>query len=260
MKKAWKIFLLFTTYSFKITFRHKTGIILFMLGKLIRFGMFFLFVYYLVSNTKLLAGYTLAQTIIFYMTFNIIDTASQLLFREVYRFRQLVISGELDTILVKPYHPFLRILIGGVDILDVIILVVYIVIAGFFITQLPAFSFIQILLYISLLINALLIATSFHIAVLALGILTTEVDHTIMIYRDMTRLGTFPIDIYKQPIRFLFTFVVPIGIMVSIPVKSLLDVLTFPWYAASFAFGILSVVIALQFWDYALRKYQSWGG
>lgn len=260
MKKAWNIFLLFTTYSFKITFRHPTGIFLFMIGKLVRFGMFFLFVFYLVSNTKLLAGYTLAQTIVFYMTYNIIDTISQLLFREVYRFRQLVISGELDTILVKPYHPFLKILIGGVDVLDIIIAIVYIAIAIFFISQLPTFTFFHIFLYIALIINALIIATSFHIAVLALGILTTEVDHTILIYRDMTRLGTFPIDIYQQPIRFLFTFVIPIGIMVSIPVKSLLNMLTFPLYAASFGFGIVSLVIALRFWDYALKKYQSWGG
>lgn len=260
MKKAWNIFLLFTKFSIKITFRHPAGVVLFTLGKLIRFGMFFLFVYYLLFNTKLLAGYSLQQTIIFYMTFNILDTTSQLLFREVYRFRQLVVSGELDTILVKPYHPFLKILVGGVDVLDIIITFIYIAIAAFFIMQLPEFSTIHILLYIALLFNGLLIATSFHIAVLALGILTTEVDHTIMIYRDMTRLGTFPIDIYQQPIRFLFTFVIPIGIMVSIPVKSLLNLLSWPWYIASFSFGFISLFIALQFWNYALKKYQSWGG
>ncbi len=260
MRKNWNIFWLFALYSLKVTFRHPAGVVLFMLGKIIRFGMFFLFVLVLVYSTKVLVGYTPEQTIIFYLTYNIIDSIAQLMFREVYRFRQLVISGEFDTVLVKPYHPFLKILVGGVDVLDALISVLYIGLAIFFIMNLPEFSAIHLLLYIALIINALIIATSFHIGVLAMGILTTEVDHAIMIYRDMTRLGTFPIDIYKQPIRFIFTFVIPIGIMISIPVKSLLNLLSVEVYVISFVFSIASLVLSLKLWNYALRKYQSWGG
>ncbi|MCA9371913.1 ABC-2 family transporter protein [Candidatus Woesebacteria bacterium] len=116
--KSLKIFWLFSKYSLKTTFTHKTGVILFTVGKLLRFGMFFAFVFFLLSNTKFLGSYSLEQTIVFYLTYNIIDSIAQLMFREVYRFRQLVVSGELDTVLVKPYHPFLRILVGGIDFLD----------------------------------------------------------------------------------------------------------------------------------------------
>lgn len=260
IKKNWRIFWLFAVYSFKVTFRHPAGVVLFTIGKIIRFGMFFLFVMVLVYSTKVLVGYTPEQTIIFYLTYNIIDSISQLLFREVYRFRQLVISGEFDTVLVKPFHPFLKILVGGIDILDSIITLIYIALAVYFIMQLPSFSIMHLILYFALIINALVIATSFHIGVLALGILTTEVDHAIMIYRDMTRLGTFPIDIYKQPIQFFFTFIIPIGIMMSIPVKSLLNLLSFNLYVISFSFAIVSLFLALKLWDYALKKYQSWGG
>lgn len=260
MKRNFKIFWLFALYSLKVTLRHPVGLVMFSLGKLIRFSMFFLFVYYLLSNTKLLAGYTLTQTVIFYLTYNIIDSLSQLLFREVYRFRPLVVSGELDSILVKPYHPFLRILMGGIDILDGFITLIYVAISVYFILQLPNFAPYHLVLYFALIVNALLIATGFHIAVLALGILTTEVDHTIMIYRDMMRMGSFPVDIYQQPLRFLVTFVVPIGIMISIPVKSLFDILSPWWYTASFGFAIMTIIVALILWDLALKKYQSWGG
>ncbi len=260
MKRNFKIFWLLALYSLKVTLRHPIGLLMFTAGKLIRFTMFFLFVYYLLSNTKLLAGYTLNQTIIFYLTYNIIDSLSQLLFREVYRFRPLVVSGELDSILVKPYHPFLRILVGGIDIIDAAITFIYVAISVYFILQLPNFTVMHLILYGALIINALLIATGFHIAVLALGILTTEVDHTIMIYRDMMRMGTFPVDIYQQPIRFLVTFVVPIGIMMSVPVKSLFDILSPWWYVVSFGFAITTIIISLVMWDRAIKKYQSWGG
>lgn len=260
MKKNLAIFWLFTKYSLKRTLVNKIGVILFTFGKLLRFGMFFLFVYFLLSNTKLLAGYSFDQTIVFYLSYNIIDSITQLMFREVYRFRQLVVSGELDTILVKPYHPFLRVLVGGVDILDAFMVVLYTCILVFFIGRLGHLSFSGVLLYISMIVNSFLIATSFHILVLAVGILSTEVDHAIMIYRDISRLGSFPVDIYAQPVRFILTFIVPIGVMMTFPVQSLISLLSPLMYGASFAIGISSILFSLKMWDIALKKYQSWGG
>ena len=258
--KNLKIFWLFATYSVKTTFQSPLGVIAFLFGKLIRFGMFFLFVYYLLSNTKLLAGYSIEQTIVFYLTFNIVDSLAQLLFREVYRFRSLVVTGELDSILVKPYHPFMRILLGGIDLLDLFISIIYMGITTYFIFQIGSIHPWNIVSYFILILNALLISTSFHISVLALGVLSTEVDHTIMIYRDMTKMGTFPIDIYQQPLRFVFTFIVPIGIMLTIPVKGLFNMLSAEMYVISFAISLGGLCVSLLFWRYALRKYQSWGG
>ncbi|MFA9288531.1 MAG: ABC-2 family transporter protein [Weeksellaceae bacterium] len=260
MIKNLKIFWLFATYSMKTTLQNKVGLVLFTLGKLIRFGTFFFFVFYLLSNTELLAGYTLNQTIVFFLTYNIVDSLAQLLFREVYRFRFLVVSGDLNTVLVKPYHPFMRILVGGIDIMDAFISVIYMILVTYFIFQLPGISWINILMYLLMIVNGLLIAAGFHIAVLALGVLTTEVDHTVMIYRDMTRLATFPVDIYKQPLQFIFTFIIPIGIMMTFPVKSLLNLLSPTIYAICFTLSITAFISSIKLWDYALKRYQSWGG
>jgi ABC-2 type transport system permease protein len=193
------------------------------------------------------------------MVFNLIDTISQILFREVYRFRSLVVSGSLDTILLKPYHPFLRILVGGVDVLDIVLLVPYLIISVLISLQ----GHVVILNFISFLIlfvNAIWITTSFHILVLALGILTTEVDHTILIYRDMTSLGRFPMAIYNEPIRSIFTFIIPIGIMTSFPSQALLGDLPPFHLAISLVISTLLFYSVMKLWNFALKKYQSWGG
>lgn len=260
MKKNLAIFLLFSKYSIKTAFQSPIGVGLFTAGKLVRFAMFFLFVYYLIFKTKLLAGYDVNQTVIFYLTYNIIDTFSQLFFREVYRFRPLIISAEFDTILVKPYHPFLRILVGGLDPMDAFIGLIYVAMLIFFILQAGPITLLGIVGFIALVINAFIIALAFHIAVLALGILSTEVDHTIMIYRDMTKMASFPIDIYQEPIRSIFTFIIPIGVMMTFPVKSLFGLLDMKLTMISFAIALISLIVSLILWNRALRKYQSWGG
>jgi ABC-2 type transport system permease protein len=189
----------------------------------------------------------------------VIDTLSQVLYRQVYSFRPLVVSGSLDTILLKPYHPFLKILVGGVDILDLFLLIPYTLIAIFFALKGQIVIF-NLIAFLALFINALWIATSFHIIVLAIGVLTTDVDHTILIYRDMTSLGRFPMAIYKEPIKSFFTFIIPVGIMTSFPPQALLGALS-PG-SIGIAFVISSVLFgsSLILWNYALKQYQSWGG
>ena len=95
------------------------------------------FIVVLLNRTKFLAGYTLEETLLFYLTYSIVDSITQLLYREVYRFRPLILSGDFDTVLVKPVHPFVRILLGGIDVLDIIPTLIYIVGTGYLLTIIP---------------------------------------------------------------------------------------------------------------------------
>ena len=108
-----------------------------------------------------------------------------------------------------------------------------------------------------LVLNGLLIATAFHIAVLALGIITLEIDHTIMIYRDLTNLGRFPIDIYKEPLKGILTYLIPIGIMISLPAKALMGLVSLPGVLWSLGLGVIALFLAIKFWNFALTKYTS---
>jgi ABC-2 type transport system permease protein len=123
--------------------------------------------------------------------------------------------------------------------------------------KIGSFSFLGLILYILLIFNAFVIATAFHIAVLAIGILTTEVDNTIMLYRDITRVGMMPIDIYHEPLRSFLTFVIPVGIMMSFPVKVLLGLLSWWGVVSSLILGAIFLGLSLKFWGYALNQYSS---
>lgn len=257
LRRSLKIFVLFSKFSLKTTFQARAGVIFFMIGKILRFLLYLSLIFIVLGKTKIIKGYGLNQAVVFYLTFNIVDTAGQILFREVYRFRQLVVSGNLDLVLTKPYHPFLKILVGGVDFLDLVLLIPYIGLAVWFAHITNLFS---LTLYFLLILNALIITTAFHIIVLGLGILTTSVDHTMMIYRDITTLGRFPIDIYREPIKGIFTFIIPIGIMMSFPPKALFNLLSPLYIAYAFMLSFAIFWFSLWFWNYAIKKYQSAGG
>jgi len=266
LQKNLRLFFLYSRFTLKTTLQARVGIVFFLAGKLFRFLFLLVFILLLFGKTKIISGYSLNQAVIFYLTFNVVDSLTQILFREVYRFRPLVVSGSFDMVLLKPMHPFTKILFGGIDYMDILFVIPYLFLVVLFFFKTIAFPYSifnilsSLLIYILFLFNSLILASAFHIVVLALGIITTEVDHTIMIYRDLSGLGRFPMEIYKEPIRSLFTFIIPVGVMMSFPSKALFGLLSgqFMWY--TFGISLSSFVFSLVFWNYALKRYQSWGG
>ena len=208
-----------------------------------------MFLYFLMSGIKNIGGYSREQILIFYLVFNIIDTLSQLLFREVYYFRPLIVSGSFDMVLVKPFNPLIRVLLGGPDLIDMGMLLILIGI----LMSIHSLN----LYFIFMIINSILISAAFHICVLSIGVLTTSVDHLVMIYRDLTALVRIPVDLFTDPLRFLLTFVIPVGIMFTFPAKALFGILDWKLVVISFLIGVISMYLSLKFWQWSLKYYQS---
>lgn len=256
-KKYLKIWWVFASNAFQMQMNVRWALIFFFLGKLTRFFIFTFFIVLLVNNTKSLAGYTLDQTLLFFLTFNLVDILAQLFLREVYRFRPAVVSGSFDFYLIKPMSPLFRALASGPDLLDFLTLIPLVLAIIHFIIKLNITDLLSLSLYVLLIASGFVIALSFHILILSLAILTTEIDHAVMVYRDLISLGRMPVDIYKEPIRGFLTFAIPVGIMVSFPVKVLLGLLSPIAVFYSFVFSFLMFYLSLKSWNYALTKYSS---
>lgn len=257
MKKYFTLWWKYTIYTTQIALVSRFGIVIFTIGKLLRFFVFLFFLLAIIGKSNTLGGYSVWQMIFFYATFNLIDTLPQFFLREVYRFRNQVVSGAFDGVLLKPISPLFRSLFGGSDILDLSILLLslgFIIYSGM---HLPTVSIVSILLFVGLVFNAFIIALALHIIVLSLGIRTSEVDNTIMIYRDITQMGRFPIDIYREPIRSVITFIIPVGIMMTFPAKAMMGVLSVSGVFISFSIGIFIFFLSLIFWRSSLRHYTS---
>jgi ABC-2 type transport system permease protein len=242
--------------SFSMVIGQKLALTVFLVGKIFRFVFFFGFLYFLLLGTKTLAGYSGNQIIFFFLTFNIVDVMTQFLFREVYSFRPMIINGDFDLVLVKPLNALFRVLMGGADVID-LVTIPPLIFATIYVGSLLHPSVLSTLYYVLLLMNGFLIATAFHIIVLAFAIVTLEVDHAVMIYRDLTSLGRLPVDIYKQPLQAFLTYLIPVGIMISLPAKAMMGFVGPSGILIGLLVGAIALFIAFRFWNYALTKYSS---
>lgn len=258
IRKYLKVWYLMTSYGLTQLFSTKLGAGIFILGKILRFVFFLALLIRVVVHTTALSGYTLPQVVFFFLTFNIVDTGSQMLFRGVYLFRRLVVSGDFDLILSKPMSPLFRSIFSNTDLLDLTVFIPLILGTGWYTVHAPlAISPFGLICYLCFLINGFLIALSLHVLVVSLAVVTTEVDSAIMLYRDLTRLARVPVDIYQEPLRGLITFGVPIGIMMTFPAKALFGLLSWQAVVYSFAFSGVLLFISLRLWQAALKSYSS---
>lgn len=252
--KLWWDFTLGTT---QIAFESRFGAVIFIIGKLLRFFFFLFFLLIITSKTKSIVGYTNWQVLFFYATFNFLDAFPQFVLRNVYRFRQQLVTGYYDFILLKPLPSLFHPLFGGSDIFDIIILFISIIFIIYAAEHIGSITILHVIGYLVLIINALIIALAFHICVLAVGILTTTVDNAIMLYRDVTQMGRLPIDIYREPLRGLLTFVIPVGVMMTFPGKALMGLLSVQSLFIAFFIGISVFILSLFLWTYSLKYYTS---
>ena len=261
LKTYWLLWSKMATYAVQEAFLNRATNALFLFGKMIRLGMLLTFLYMLKINLQGFGGYTIDQVIIFFLTYQLTDTMAQIVYRGVYTFSWQVRSGELDFYLSKPINPLFRILTGKPDILDVIFMFPSTLLSIWIATHLQIhFTIGSVLLFITLLMNSFLIITAFHILVVCLGILTTEVDNTIMLYRDFTGLSRFPVEIYKEPLRTILFFLVPVGFMNTVPAQVIMNAPLSYTVGVAFAVGVSFFLFSIWAWQTSLKKYTSAGG
>jgi ABC-2 type transport system permease protein len=257
----WKVWRMTATHAMQSTLINRWTSSLFLFGKAIRFSMTLLLLFLLKNNIQDINGYKPDQVMIFFLTYQILDTLGQMVYRGVYEFSWQVRSGELDFYLAKPLNPLFRILTGKPDIMDTIFFVPTTALTVWLMGQYGhTITLTSVLLYISLLINGFLIVTAFYIFVICIGIVTTEVDNVMMLYRDLNTMGRFPVDMYKGAMRFVLFFVVPVGLMNTIPAQTLLNLPTSKSLLLTYGLGIGFLLVSLGVWRVSVKKYTSAGG
>jgi ABC-2 type transport system permease protein len=226
---------------------------LFIFGKLFRLASALLLVYVVVGKAELISGYSLNQAVFLLLIFNLVQTISQLFLRGVYMFRQKVVDGTFDFYLLNPLSELFYSLFSFTDPLDIIVTTPYIfftfwawVNAGYAITV-PAI----ILLFIVVILSTLMV-TAWHIVIIGIGVKYLEVDNTIMLYRDLERMGAFPVSIYGKFGENLLTYVFPFALMATIPANIVFGLFNL-WYLVGFAILALAQLhLALWFWHRCL--------
>ena len=258
MKQYWKVYGCLVTNSFRTQMSTSLGSAGYLIGKLLRFFLFLIYLIAIFDHLPGLKGYKMPEVVLFFMVFNLIDVGSQFLFRGLYGIKYLIEEGDFDKILTQPIHPLFRVSSMSTDLLDLLTLLPIGLVTFWTLSKLTVpVTASNLVFFIFLIGNAMILSYAFHVFVASLSVRTQELESAIWVYRDVMTLGRFPVSIYSELIRSILITLVPIGIMISFPAKALLGLLS--WQGFFYAIGISLVfhVASQWFWRRTLREYCS---
>lgn len=111
-----------------------------------------------------------------------------------------------------------------------------------------------------LLVGAVVILYSLWILVVSLAFVVVKIDNLSYLFSSIFDAARWPSSVFRGPLSFLFTFVIPLAVMTTYPALAILERLEAERVAFALAGAILFALIARLIWTRAIGRYTSAGG
>jgi ABC-2 type transport system permease protein len=165
--------------------------------------------------------------------------------------------GTMDFTLLKPIDAQFLVSTRNVDLfrlIDIGIGLTIIIVAA---SGLPAMG------VSSMLLGALLLGTALLIVYAIWFILTTtafwfvKVENITELFNGLFRAGQFPVSAYPGWVRGLFTFIVPVAFITTVPAEAIIGRMRLESALMAAGIALALLAVARWFWGVAVRSYTS---
>ncbi len=166
-------------------------------------------------------------------------------------------TGSFDHTLLKPVPLQFFISVrkwSPLSIIDVIISLIIIIFAAASIGNPVSAG--SIVLFVAALISGIIILYSIMLILssAAFWFLGTPM---LWIFNNIIQLGRYPVGIYPGAFKFLLTWILPVGLIITVPTDLLLGKLSIINLSGPLIFAVIIYVIAVRFFKQSLKKYVS---
>ncbi|MDF2541319.1 MAG: hypothetical protein K0S47_1037 [Herbinix sp.] len=211
------------------------------------------------ANVDSIGDWSKGEMTIFIGTFSLINALNMVIyFFGINSLPDKIRSGSLDFYITKPVNPLLRITFENVNpgSIPLIIFSIVIILYGVSISDVT----ISISTWILYGVHVLLMTILFYDTELIIRTVSFFVISTV----NFTRIENLielcmkvPGVLFKGIFKFLFYFVLPYGIMATIPTQVLMSTITLEGIAYGIIIAVGFTAFALWLWDVGLKHYKS---
>lgn len=266
MRDTFKMYSRYINVSLQSQMQYKLSFLLQTLAQFLVTGAEFVGIYSLFARFGNIKGWILPEVAVFYGMVAVAFSISQTLTRGFESMGQLVKSGELDRILLRPRSTELQLFGFEFALKRIGRLIQGIVVLAYGFSQLPiTWSGLKVMMIIWTLAGSCVLFTGIMIIQATISFWTIE---SLEIMNTLTYGGQetsrYPMDIYISGFRKFFTYIIPLACVNYYPTLLILEkedpLGSSPLFQmVSPAAGFLFFGIALLFWRFGIRFYKSTG-
>ena len=110
------------------------------------------------------------------------------------------------------------------------------------------------------LVSAVAVLYSLWIVTVSAAFYVVRIDNLSYFFNAVFDAARWPVSIFRGIARFVFTFVVPLGVMTTYPAQALLGTLRASTLLASLVAAVVALVVSRAVWTASIARYTSAGG
>ena len=180
------------------------------------------------------------------------------LFQSLSKLPKLISEGKLDLILSKPVDSQFLVSIQqfSFSILPSLLTGIGFIIYGIHLSLL-SISILQILIFIYLIVISAILIYGIYFSSVAIAFFFDRLDNTYNIFNALYDASKYPSIIFPVFLQRLFTFVLPISLIVIVPAESLFKPIALHTVLLFHILAIVFLLISRFIWTTGLRRYSS---
>lgn len=210
------------------------------------------------SQTTMLGGWSLGEATALLGTFQVVSgMLSTFIEPNLAWFTGQVKNGKLDTILLQPVPSIFLASLGScapLGLAEVALGAILVLIGLYEAGKVPtAIGILGWLVMVTVGI-AITWASRMLLASLAFWAPSVELD---VLYQALWQCGRYPVSIYRQPIRFALTYMLPVAFISTIPAAMLIHGADLLQIVTGLIVGAGAIIVVQLVWNAGLRRYTS---
>ncbi len=167
-------------------------------------------------------------------------------------------DGELDILLTKPLNSQFYLTFRFTRVWEVFSLTAGLSLIYYSLNQINSRILVSNLLALILgLLIGMVILYGIFFSVATLSIWFHNFSSLASVVEILSTPLAYPFDILGKKLSFILTFVVPLGFVITIPVKLFLNKLPIFFIGYGFAFAVVIFIFCVWFWHFSLKHYTS---
>lgn len=177
---------------------------------------------------------------------------------QIFTISSNVWNGQFDYILLKPLHPLASIFFTGqFSVSNIPNMVISLGLVAWLMRTGTHVDATQLLTFVVLFIVGVLVRVALALLCMAPVFFSEKLGDVEDSFWSISGLARYPMSVYPRALAAMLTFVVPIGMVASVPASALFGKLSPEYLVAALAAAVVFVVVATWLFMVSLRSYQS---
>ncbi|HVO04033.1 MAG TPA: ABC-2 family transporter protein [Candidatus Cybelea sp.] len=208
--------------------------------------------------TQSLGGWDFHQALALYGIYLLLEEfATGFLAFNIGEVPELIRRGDLDFILLKPENSQLQVSIRHFRIVGLPAYLLALGILIYAMVEMHSVTVPNLVLLIAFLICAMAIIYAIWALLHTLAFWLVRVENISQIFFGVFKVARFPIGAFPGAMRIIFTVVIPITFMTTVPASAAAGILDWRLGLASPVIAVVGLWLSHRFWQFALRHYTS---